>query len=396
MIDPHTPYVESKRFRNRFEQETPTPFVNRTIGQKVVKQAMKTASDQAEKDRLKQYLVDRYDQNILAVDAAFGRVLKHAGPDAIVLVTSDHGEEFFEHGKYEHGRNLYEESVHVPLIIRAPGLPASRISAPVTLMDIVPTLLNLLHADPLAAPTHGAIGSDLTSLATGEPGANKPFIERPIALGRTLLTSEHWGVYIKGHKWISTGKKQQLFNLDTDPKEKDNIAKRSSAQLKEYPKHLSAALQRPVQRVIRISGPSSRRTMPGKASRIEVQHPAGIAKAWTGNDPRSHYPQPVIENKGAIIPLVTGKRTPNELFVLLPEDTPPTGLSVTRSTDNDTISGTVSSTSKTTGNMNLLKVGDKKMGFIVDMSWQALPTEAGGVLFTGEINDDLKALGYMD
>ena len=53
MIDPHTPYVESKRFRNRFEQETPTPFVNRTIGQKVVKQAMKTASDQAEKDRLK-------------------------------------------------------------------------------------------------------------------------------------------------------------------------------------------------------------------------------------------------------------------------------------------------------------------------------------------------------
>jgi len=396
MIDPHTPYVEPSRFRNRFEQDTPTPFVNRSIGQKVVKRAVKKAANQAEKDTLIQYVVDRYDQNILAVDAAFSRVLKHVGPNAIVLLTSDHGEEFFEHGKYEHGRNLYDESLHVPLIVRAPGLEASRVAAPVTLMDIVPTLLSLLGEPALTPPSKGAIGSDLTPLAKREPNAEKPFIERPLALGRTLLSSNHWGVYLNGHKWVSTGPKQQLFNLTKDPNERTNIARRSGSQMDAYPKHLSAALRRPVQQVIRISGSGSRRSMPGESSRLEVHHPAGISNAWIGNDPRDYYPQTVIEDNRVIIPLVDGKRTPNEIFILLPKGTSPIGLTVTRSTKNDTISGTVSAEMDKKSRTNLLKVGDRKMGFVVDMSWQALPTETNGVVFTGEVNEDLKALGYMD
>jgi arylsulfatase A-like enzyme len=74
-----------------------------------------------------------------------GAFLDHA----VVIVTSDHGEEFFEHGGKSHGRTLYEESVDVPLIIIGPGVPAGRrVAVNVSLVDLAPTLLDLLKLPP--------------------------------------------------------------------------------------------------------------------------------------------------------------------------------------------------------------------------------------------------------
>jgi arylsulfatase A-like enzyme len=94
---------------------------------------------------------DRYDREIRSVDdelRAFFAVLDEAGlaETTIVTILSDHGEEFAEHGGFQHGGVLYEESVRVPLLFWGPGrIPAGRRHAtPVSLIDVAPTLLDLL------------------------------------------------------------------------------------------------------------------------------------------------------------------------------------------------------------------------------------------------------------
>ena len=92
------------------------------------------------------HLLALYDGEIRYADDQLGRVLDHlqargALANTLVLVTSDHGEEFLEHGSWEHQKTLYEEVVRVPLIVRGPGVPAKREAAPVSLLDVAPTVL---------------------------------------------------------------------------------------------------------------------------------------------------------------------------------------------------------------------------------------------------------------
>jgi arylsulfatase A-like enzyme len=75
--------------------------------------------------------------------------------DTIFIVTSDHGEEFGEHGGERHGYTCYRESTHVPLLLHVPGLEGQRITQPVALVDIVPTVLELIGADAGGAELDG-------------------------------------------------------------------------------------------------------------------------------------------------------------------------------------------------------------------------------------------------
>jgi arylsulfatase A-like enzyme len=100
------------------------------------------------------HLRDRYDSDVAFTDHHIGRVLRELdklGLDrtTLVLLTSDHGEEFMEHGWLGHTRDLYEEIVHVPLILRSPVLPElpARFSGLVELIDVMPTLIDLLGVE---------------------------------------------------------------------------------------------------------------------------------------------------------------------------------------------------------------------------------------------------------
>lgn len=95
-----------------------------------------------------QYLLDIYDAGVRRMDDVVGRFLD-ALPDVfgdepyIVVLTSDHGEELGERGTIGHGTTLYGEQLRVPLILRVPGVTASRVDSPVSSLDLVPTLLSL-------------------------------------------------------------------------------------------------------------------------------------------------------------------------------------------------------------------------------------------------------------
>ena len=92
--------------------------------------------------------VDRYDGGIRQCDEQIGRLLGALDPrllGRVVVVTADHGEEFFEHGRAGHGYTLFEEMVNVPLVIRVPGRAPALVRAPefAGLVDLAPTLLEL-------------------------------------------------------------------------------------------------------------------------------------------------------------------------------------------------------------------------------------------------------------
>jgi len=92
-------------------------------------------------------LIDRYDAGIRQMDAEIGRFLeflreRDLWEDTLFVLTSDHGEEFFEHGGVLHGQTQYQEVLHVPLLVKGPGIPRGRqVETPVSLVDIAPTVL---------------------------------------------------------------------------------------------------------------------------------------------------------------------------------------------------------------------------------------------------------------
>ena len=89
----------------------------------------------------------RYDDEIAESDVQVGRILDALGPDAasaVIVVASDHGEAFGEHGEISHSLFVYDTTLRVPLVIAGPGVPARSVGAPVSLVDVAPTVLPLL------------------------------------------------------------------------------------------------------------------------------------------------------------------------------------------------------------------------------------------------------------
>lgn len=122
-----------------------------------------------------EYVIGLYDGEIRYTDQEVGRLLRRLDTlelldDMIVIVTSDHGEEFKDHGSMGHQSTVHREQLQVPLIIVGPGLPAgTRVDSQVSLVDVYPTLAGLLGAD---LPSH-AQGMDLRKLLP-DPGKVPP------------------------------------------------------------------------------------------------------------------------------------------------------------------------------------------------------------------------------
>ena len=135
---------------------------------------MRRPERHAELSRYREYWVARYDAGIREMDgylAALRHALEVEGVwrDALVVITADHGEALFEHGLWDHGKSLHDTELHVPLIVRWPGVaPAgTRVRAAVELIDVMPTILDLLGIDAAGAGEGRSVGP----LLTGGSGA---------------------------------------------------------------------------------------------------------------------------------------------------------------------------------------------------------------------------------
>jgi arylsulfatase A-like enzyme len=168
-----------------------------------------------------------YDATIQHADREVGRLLgalAAAGLDGrtVVCVTSDHGEEFGEHGIYGHSRSLYESLLHVPLLIRGPDVATQRVAEPFSLVDLAPTLLDLLGLarDPrmqgsawrLGAGGEGGGGGRPASAIFGEV-ANKNAYQDALRAGPYKLVAERGGA------------RRELYDLTADPDEQRDLAR---------------------------------------------------------------------------------------------------------------------------------------------------------------------------
>jgi len=143
----------------------------------------------------------------------------------IFAFTSDHGEEFWEHGRRGHSWSLFEESIHIPLIFRYPGrVPAGeRVTLPVESIDVFPTLLNLAGI-PLPA---GIAGRPLFPLDELGPAPVYSSHERQTS-HLVSLRSGKWKLI-----WDRNSEQRFLFDLELDPGETRDLARDEPDRLRE-------------------------------------------------------------------------------------------------------------------------------------------------------------------
>ncbi|MCK6515477.1 sulfatase [Myxococcota bacterium] len=270
-MDAHLPYTEPSAYRDLWagpapagldDGDTRTPILN----------AMKK-----DREAVSQWVTDRYDQNIRYLDDQVSALLEVMGEDTTVVIFADHGEELWDHGGFEHGHTLYDELLRVPLIVKSPGLPPGRIDAPVSLLDITPTVLELvgLKAD-------GADGRSLVSAAKGDATALALLEGRAQAFGRPLYGDERWGSLSNDIKWTSSAGKEAAYDLSADPGEKNDL--RATTDLSPLRAAMGQAIGReaPLSWRVELAGVSK---APSQDEVLEIRHPGGLRAAWLGGDP---------------------------------------------------------------------------------------------------------------
>ena len=233
-LDPHEPYEPREPWLTQFVGGRPRhPDLDGTTP------VLQFAAMHLDDDALA-YVEALYDSEIRYTDERIRALFAELGvsDDDLVVVLSDHGEEFREHGSYGHGRTLYEENVRIPLIVRFPGRRfAGRVSdAPVSIMDVVPTIAAVAGAP---VPPHLA-GRSLLDLLGG--GTSPP---RPILLHLARRDVRLRSIVADGWKLVFDPRSPEdarLFDLRHDPGETVDRSAGERARADELRRMLVAAI----------------------------------------------------------------------------------------------------------------------------------------------------------
>ncbi|HEY6725790.1 MAG TPA: sulfatase-like hydrolase/transferase, partial [Polyangiaceae bacterium] len=174
----------------------------------------------------------RYDGEVAFVDHHLGRVLDALGEQAYadrtaIILTSDHGEAFKEHGMIRHGFEVWEELVRVPLIVHVPGADPRRVSQRRSIIDVVPTILELLKQPPPTGEGFDFVsGQSLVRDVLMPPGHQPEDRIVFVDMAAGPNNAERQAFIESDYKLIaSSGRTLGLYNLKHDPGEKKDLSK---------------------------------------------------------------------------------------------------------------------------------------------------------------------------
>ncbi|MFO7974194.1 MAG: sulfatase [Candidatus Hydrogenedentota bacterium] len=162
-----------------------------------------------------------YSGEVRYVDEMLGTVLDLIPKESWVVLGADHGEEFLDHGRMAHGITFYEETIHVPLIIAGPDCVPGRVSTPVSYVDLMPTLAELKGIEP---PSYWT-GKSFAGFVAGQNAEN---LDRECYAGSNNRTVLPPSAMVLQNEWKLIldirGDEVELYNLEDDPKEQENLA----------------------------------------------------------------------------------------------------------------------------------------------------------------------------
>jgi arylsulfatase A-like enzyme len=270
--DPHYDYIPPSPFDSVFTPPDAVPIVVTGYETSDVVHPGISAGELA-------YVISQYDGELSCTDALLGRLwrrLRDLGlwDDTYVIVTADHGEEFFEHGNKGHRNNLYEESVHVPLVVKSPGAAAPlEDGRPVSLVDLFPTVLDFAGVDP-PAELHGR------SLARAPDPDRTLFFElmtewavRNERTGELELETDLWlAARAADHKLVMgrNDNRVELFDLASDPGEQRPLGPEAATRRAEIDSRLGEHLQRMKAEVAERREPEPARLSPEQEERLRA------------------------------------------------------------------------------------------------------------------------------
>jgi Flp pilus assembly protein TadD len=230
-----------------------------------------------------------YNAAITAEDAAIGKLLttlhqQKLDATTAVVVAGAHGESLGAHGEETHGIFLYDETIHVPLLVKPPQAQAKRVAAKVRLIDIAPTILEIAG---VSVPSQMQ-GQSLLRIARASSVPDQPVYSRADlpqrGFGWSPLESWRFGKYL-----YIRAPKPELYDLTADPGATRNLAQSSKATLDTMAAQLENFDRRFTGEVGKSSGAelsSSEMQKLASLGYVGLQKSAGASTAATGTDPK--------------------------------------------------------------------------------------------------------------
>ncbi len=237
-MDPHAPFLFSRFFSewNNRSSSPPPHFPSKRLD----------FPDQISPDE-HQLIIDLYDAEIKLVDSQLPQLVSKWNsvfPDSIITITADHGEEFLEHGSYSHTAKLFDELIHVPLIIVGVEGQKKVNTDLVSLLDIPPTLLDV-NGFP---PEKRFLGQSIFS--TNYEPRDYIIAETMESAGRVSMNGTgNQKVAIRARKWkfiYETEGPPQFYDLVKDSRESVNIIEQKQELLPELEKLVEIHQKRPM------------------------------------------------------------------------------------------------------------------------------------------------------
>ena len=229
-MDPHNPYKPPEPFDNYFDPDYQGMIEDDKPG--LFDDIM--SENQKLSPRDLSHISAQYDAEILYFDRELQSLFQSLDSmglieDSVIIFTADHGEEFYEHGKFLHGYTLYQEQLHVPLIILGKDIPVKKISVPVSLLDLLPTLLSWMNIE--IKTDRPFQGRDITPLFKGDT-LPPPILFAEASLN-AVFTIKYKTIIKEDWKYIYDflHDSEELYNLETDPGEQSNLVSHQVKQL---------------------------------------------------------------------------------------------------------------------------------------------------------------------
>ena len=340
IMDPHIFYRAPEPWGSRFTQELPPLKPAEKL------KPMFNRSDVAAWDRRgnlsdnrKAWIEALYDGELAYTShhlGAFLEQLEELPGHTLVVIHSDHGEEFWEHGAFEHNHTLYDDTTRGLLWIRPPGgtgASSAHADTPASLVDIGPTLYRFAGIDD-APPTDGI---DLVAAMRGEAEPSS----RPLPIAHVRYGSDRWGVVADGHKYIlNTGTgAEELFELAADPGEQRNLAPSTDTEPFWRAMAMSHTIAVSHGWRVHLTGLGSDPivvTLPAKAVTAGALDPEAVTgrpvnQAW-GERPR-WAPEDVattaLSDDGKTLEITPGERGSGIVYVMFEQATPAADATVT-------------------------------------------------------------------